>query len=66
MIDLRPIETQRNGQGYVLRCPKCGDWSRVLLIRDTGELVCRSCWQLLGAEEVGQGESVAHGAREQG
>jgi len=52
MIDLRPLESQRNGRGYVLRCPRCGDWSRGLLIRDTGELLCRSCWRVLGSETI--------------
>ena len=45
MIDLRPIETKRTRRGYALRCPHCGEWSRFLLIVDSGELICRRCYR---------------------
>ena len=50
MIDLRDIESKRNGRGHVLRCPRCGEFAPRLLIVDTGELICKRCWRLIGEQ----------------
>jgi len=50
MIDLRHIETQHTRRGYVLRCPRCGEFAPRLLIVDTGELICKRCWRLIGEQ----------------
>ena len=57
MIDLSSIDTQRNGRGYDLRCPHCGDWSRGLLVLASGELICKSCWRLIEHHRVEHHES---------
>lgn len=65
MIDLRHLESHKARRDYQLRCPECGQWVRALVIVDTGELICRSCWRLI-IEHAGIPESVAHGTRDQG
>ena len=35
---------RRNGEGpQRLQCPRCRDWSVILLILETGKAVCRKC-----------------------
>ena len=37
------IESAHRRDGWWLRCPACGAWSRELLLVDAGRLACRRC-----------------------
>jgi len=46
LVDLRALASRKNGRGYDLQCPECGQWVRRLLATGGG-LMCRQCWRRL-------------------
>jgi len=44
LTDLRDLETRRaRGWGFELKCQRCGEWKRKLLVVKGGKQVCEKC-----------------------
>ena len=52
LADLADLATRKNGTGYDLQCPECGQWRRRLLTT-SGGLMCERCWRRVKVERRG-------------
>ena len=47
LVDLAHLATRKNGRGYDLQCPECGQWVRRLVTVRGPRVMCERCWRRL-------------------
>lgn len=54
LVDCRSVATRRNGTGWLVECPVCGQWAQRLITLRGPRLICGRCWrQLVKVEHNG-------------